>query len=255
MSWGATLREAAFAGVPPALRPVATFHYRRARMQTDPEMELLCQALHAGVRAIDVGANEGLYTHAFARTGAQVEAFEPLPACHAVLRAYARRRRGVSAHPVALGAAAGTAMLSVPRRNGRAVTGHASLEPRGGDVDRVTVDVRTLDSYGFDRVAVLKVDVEGHELSVIRGARETITRWRPLLLLELEQRHLAFPLAQAFAEVLSLGYLGQFVDGASGLAPLDRFDPLEHQRAERADVPGARYVNNFLFTPLAGMTA
>jgi hypothetical protein len=47
------------------------------------------------------------------------------------------------------------------------------------------VDVRTLDSFGFNDVRFIKADVEGSEREVLDGARETIARDRPMLLLEL----------------------------------------------------------------------
>ena len=253
MTWRARLREKAFAGLPPALRPVATYHYRRVRLQTDPEMEELCAVLRPGVRAIDVGANEGLYTHAFARTGALVEAFEPLPACHDVLAAYGRWRSRVCIHPVALGAQERMATLSVPHQNGRPVTGHASLEPRTGGAARLDVQVKTLDSFAFSNVAVIKVDVEGHELSVLRGAVATIRRWHPLLLLEIEQRHVSVPIASVFEEVSALGYRGEFIDATGARLALEYFDLTRHQRADKADTPSPEYVNNFIFRPAAGV--
>src|SRR5262249_56409692 len=50
---------------------------------------------------------------------------------------------------------------------------------------RFEVEVRTLDSYGFTDVRVIKVDVEGGEMDVLEGARQTILRDRPALIVEL----------------------------------------------------------------------
>lgn len=197
---------------------------------------------------IDVGANEGVYTHAFARTGARVEAFEPQADLAAVLRKYAARRPRVRVHDVALGATEGTGVLRVPLHNGRAVAGHATLARDDVRGVESTVRVRTLDAFAFDEVRAIKIDVEGHELEVVRGARETIRRWGPTLLVELEQRHQRRPLAEAFAEILALGYAGFFLDRAAGLRPLAEFSPAEHQSPQNADRLGARYINNFLFT-------
>jgi FkbM family methyltransferase len=51
----------------------------------------------------------------------------------------------------------------------------------------VTVDVATLDSFHLDEVGFIKADVEGHELPVLRGATETLRRWRPTILTEVEE--------------------------------------------------------------------
>src|SRR6266568_3035020 len=50
------------------------------------------------------------------------------------------------------------------------------------------VEVRTLDSFEFSDVAMIKIDVEGHEEAVVAGAEETIRRCRPSLLIESEER-------------------------------------------------------------------
>ena len=50
---------------------------------------------------------------------------------------------------------------------------------------RFDVEMRTLDSYGFTDVRILKIDTEGTEMEVIEGGRETILRDRPALIVEL----------------------------------------------------------------------
>jgi FkbM family methyltransferase len=244
-----TVRARVLRALPASLQPVAQFHFRRLKATLDPEMAVACRLLRPGVTAIDVGANNGLYTHAFARTGARVEAFEPQSACLHILRSYERGRRNVRVHDVALGDREGEAVLHVPRQNGVSVSGHARIGGVDGDAERQAVAVRTLDSFGFPDVAVIKVDVEGHEAAVLRGAAETIRRWRPMLIVEIEQRHLAAPIASAFEQVLSLGYDGSFLD-AGETKPIARFDAARHQRAGNAD-NGGYYINNFVFTPRA----
>lgn len=50
------------------------------------------------------------------------------------------------------------------------------------------VEARTLDSFGFTDVSLIKIDVEGHELEVLNGAMETIRRWHPTLVLEMGKK-------------------------------------------------------------------
>jgi FkbM family methyltransferase len=255
MSLTSRLRVAAFSRLPKHWQPVASYHYYRMRSFLDPEVAVVSGCLGTGLRAIDVGANEGVYTHAFASTGAQVEAFEPHPTCLEVLRAYARRHRNVRLHGIALGDHAHTATLHVPKISGRVVPARASLEPVAAEAQRYPVEVRTLDSFNFDDVAVIKIDVEGRELDVLRGARETVMRCRPMLLLEIEQRHLRVPMQDVFAAVTDMGYAGSFLLPHIGAQPLHTFDPLAYQRAANADRPHALYVNNFIFSPNAKVFA
>jgi FkbM family methyltransferase len=252
MTWTSALRVAAIARLPESWRPAATYRYYRARSRLDRELPIVCRALRAGVIAVDVGANEGVYTHAFARTGALVEAFEPQPDCLRVLRSYARRHPNVHVRGEALGATDCEGTLRVPLRHGHVVSGWASLRDAGhtGAEPAVehNVQIRTLDSFAFPDVAVIKIDVEGYELDVIRGARQTIATCRPLLLVELEQRHHSDPITSAFNQFAALGYAGAFVE-ARGIRPLSEFELAIHQPLANADIPGARYVNNFIFMP------
>lgn len=255
MRWTSTLRAAAFERLPHSWQPVATYHYYRARSLLDPELAIVCNELRPGVRAIDVGANEGVYTHAFARTGAMVEAFEPEPGCLRVLRSYARSRPAITVHPEAVGSAPGMATLYVPAVDGRRVTGRGSLDPAAarqasGDpnsMDKIDVRVTTIDSFAFTDVAVIKIDVEGRELDVLDGARATVARWRPTLLVEIEQRHTGRPVKESFGTIEQLGYRGEFRTAEGDVLPTSAFDAAVHQNVQWADRPDAPYVNNFIF--------
>ena len=71
---------------------------------------------------------------------------------------------------------------------------------------RFDVEVRTLDSYAFRDVRAIKVDVEGSEMAVLEGGRETILRDRPALIVELLTGAHADPVAvtQAICATLRL---------------------------------------------------
>jgi FkbM family methyltransferase len=66
---------------------------------------------------------------------------------------------------------------------------HVNAYDGNGGIQRV-VRTATLDQlvgeHGFERVDLIKIDVEGHELSVLRGARETLVTYRPTLFLEVK---------------------------------------------------------------------
>lgn len=251
MTWTHSIRSGVFARLPKSWQPVANYHYYRLRSQLERELPLVCRVLRPGCCAVDVGANEGVYTHAFARTGARVEAFEPLPQCLDVLRSYQRVHPAVSVHEEALGSADGWATLHVPMRGGLLINGRASLDAgtssdSGADFP---VRVRTLDSFALPKVDLIKIDVEGREADVIRGALQTIAMHRPILLVEIEQRHQTAPIRGVFDLIAGLGYTGRFVHPQRGMLRIDEFDAGTHQAPRNADTAGAFYINNFIFTP------
>lgn len=128
----------------------------------------------------DVGANVGTFASMLLTEFPQatVHAFEPHPRNYARLQSLGTRYNRVKCHNVALGDAEGTATL-YDRADGDG-SSHASLhesvisELHGQGVVEVGVRVVTLDTIaeeqGVDYVDYLKIDTEGHELAVLKGA-------------------------------------------------------------------------------------
>ncbi|MEU0398720.1 FkbM family methyltransferase [Streptomyces sp. NPDC006197] len=188
----------------------AALGWAAARMPfVEDEIAGLRAFVRPGDVCVDVGAEYGLYTWALAplvgRTG-RVHSVEPLPGPARWL-AFAAGALGcgnVSVHRTALGARPGRGHLSLPRRHGLPVHGRAYLDvgARGAGPNSefrtsrpVRTRVHTLDQLvrtaGMRRVSFVKADVEGAELALLHGAGETLDRFRPTLLLEIEDRHLA----------------------------------------------------------------
>ncbi|HEY4215958.1 MAG TPA: FkbM family methyltransferase [Gemmatimonadaceae bacterium] len=236
--------------LPARVQPAVRYHYERWRGLLERELPLFCDMVQAHDLVVDVGANVGIYTHALAKRGAAIEAFEPQPWCAEVLRAYASGNSHIRVHNIALGAADASVVLRVPIVDGRLQRGSASLVETDmtTPAETIDVDVRTLDSFGFDRVRAMKIDVEGAELGVLRGAAETIARGHPLLLVEIEQRHHAGSIDPVFAEIESMGYRGEFLLPDRGWRPLAEFRADVHQRVSALN--GGLYINNFLFRGL-----
>jgi FkbM family methyltransferase len=159
---------------------------RKERRRGEPELGILDTLVPRGRMAIDVGANRGIYSYALARCAREVHAFEPHPQLSSLVARLLRGR--VTVHPCALSDRDGSAALRIPEGL-RGTDWHllGTLEDAPGDrrQRRVEVEVRTLDGFAFEDVGFLKIDVEGHELAVLAGARETIGRSRPSLLVEL----------------------------------------------------------------------
>ncbi len=234
--------------LPPRLQVPIKYLYGRIRNELEPEMALLPALVSRGDHVIDVGGNRGTYAFRLHQLGARVEVFEPNPVCLRVLNNWAQHHEAVSVHAVALSDNSGTAELAIPiDQAGVEHDASASIEHGADSAVRIeTVPIRTLDSFGFRDAVLIKIDVEGHEQSVIEGAVKTIAASAPALLVEIEQRHLSKPINQVFERIQALGYQGYFLR-RNRLVPIVRFDPEEHQPLSAFTQGTGCYFNNFLF--------
>lgn len=152
------------------------------------ELDLLIQALAARqlLRSdglcLDIGANIGNHALFFAPHFAEVLAFEPNPRTFALLQVNATLMPNVRCFNIGLSDAQGAAQLAVPADN----IGMATLQP-GANGDAVACRLQRLDDLpelAGRRVALMKIDVEGHESAVLRGARALLLRDRPVVVFE-----------------------------------------------------------------------
>lgn len=197
--------------------------------------------LHRPGTILDVGAHDGLLALPLSRLpGARLLAFEPLPSAFARLRLAVLAEYGaipphIELRPEALGAAPGLATLSVPVLAGVPQEQWASTAKdyarfESVQVQRHQVPVVTIDSLDLPDLQHVKLDAEGYEQEVLEGARETLRRCRPVLSLELEERHRPGCTGAVPALLGALGYETRFfLDGE--FRPLTAFDAAVMQRA------------------------
>lgn len=130
------------------------------------------------VAAIDVGAHVGLWSWQMVWDFATVLAFEPMPAHRACWIANMEGIDDAVLSSYALGEIAGVATLATRTPNSSGDTG---IMPDGSGVQ---VHLTRLDDLHPAGVDLLKIDCEGYELFVCRGARETLLRCRPVVIVE-----------------------------------------------------------------------
>ncbi len=154
------------------------------------------EALTPASCVLDVGASFGLFTlGACTRvTAGRVYAFEPAPAAADLLARHVRLNAAearVECVRAAVGDHEGACTLHVPPRSAMSsfARSNARLRPEWDDaaVTAIEVPVVTLDAFCAGRGVVpdvIKIDVEGAEVLVLRGARDTLARHRPVLFCE-----------------------------------------------------------------------
>lgn len=201
---------------------------------------------------IDIGSNIGIYAYGFSLFSRKVESFEPVSMCTEMLRAYSARNPSITVHNLGLSDHQGNATLYIPYI-GETITpnvGLASFSDPGGSREVLPIEIKRLDDFAFLDVGIIKIDVEGYELEVLRGAIETIRREKPLLLVEIEQRHLGERLmAEVFDFIKALGYSGCYYQHGN-YHPLAEFSYEKCQRPFLQNVYADGYVNNFIFEPI-----
>ena len=82
-----------------------------------------------------------------------------------------------------------------------------------GDIETFEIKSKKLDNFTFsNRISFIKIDVEGHEMSVIKGAENTIKQYKPTLLVEIEEKHSKQKVLDSINYINSLGYESFFYD-------------------------------------------
>jgi len=161
----------------------------------EKELFLVPQLLSAGATVFDIGANDGIYAFNLSRLvgpKGYVVSVEPGRRAFRALKRLVGEEglTNVRLHRAAVGAAPGKANLFVPD-----YTKTAQIDC-GGHIEgpRETVEMLTVDAlarrHRITSLDLLKADVEGAELLVLRGAQSVLTQLKPHLILELADVHL-----------------------------------------------------------------
>jgi FkbM family methyltransferase len=191
----------------------------------------------------DIGANVGAFTLAAAAQlpDGEVHAFEPWSTHLERLSANISLNgfSNIHVNPFALGKETGSAILHIIDPVN---TGMATLYPEEtglifSSIKQSQVSCQVLDDYvrekDITRLDMMKIDVEGAELNVLEGGRETLERFHPKLLMELNPGHLARAGATAdsiFALLSKYGYSIARIEHDSKLTPLGGpEDLIQHQ--------------------------
>lgn len=154
----------------------------------EPELQYLRRICPRHGIAIDIGANLGYYTFAMARQFNRVYGFEANRQVSAPIRTSGLHN--VHLVDKGLSNTERDAVLYIPIVDGLALSGWASLGtencPDATDHVEQVVELTTLDAFSIDGVDLIKIDVEGHELEVLEGARRTITTSMPIMIVEIK---------------------------------------------------------------------
>ena len=172
--------------------------------------------LRPGANVIDVGAHIGAFTLDASRAvgeAGRVFAIEPLSQSFKLLQMNleANKIKNVATFHIAAGDHDGTVVLNIYKSSASASVGQRSEK----EVRKEEVQIRTLDSLSeevrWPRIDFIKINVEGHELAVLEGARQIISRYSPRVALD---THKFGPSQEAVVALLHESYSRVEVDGS-----------------------------------------
>jgi FkbM family methyltransferase len=162
--------------------------YERYKGIWDAEyLEVLAKLVHPGTTVIDVGANVGFYTRRFAvwvRPGGEVIAIEPEEVNFLTLKRVIARRGLMNVLGVQGVASEGAGSLYL-QKNPFHPADHR-IADTGVKVRAVTID-NVLRERGWPKVSLMKIDVQGAEERVLRGAMGTLRELRPAVFMEVDE--------------------------------------------------------------------
>ncbi len=162
----------------------------------DEFIETVCKLLDEHERGIafDVGANFGCWTLPLVKHAEFVWAFEPQKCCADLITRSLTASGIHNARVVNAAVGASLGIVAVPQLDIDADANFGGISLIGENDQQTNapkspVQMAALDDYDYaGRVSFIKIDVEGGELDVLKGARRIIARDRPIMMMEMDHK-------------------------------------------------------------------
>ena len=225
------------------------FFYFSITKRGDKDIFWVENYLSENATFIDVGANKGLFSFvASQKPSVDVHTFEPNPLYHKRLQ---RLIPSNNFYPLALSDFEGTTEMKVPVFGEKQIGTRGTLnidflEEEETSQEVFDIEVSTLDTlFKHTKVHFIKIDVEGHELNVLKGAAQVLLRDSPLLLVEIEKRHSSKKAELVFDLLENYGYVAFHLVSKGVVARANKGFLCDYQKDD--DFGTVRYINNFFF--------
>jgi len=197
---------------------------RAIKNNYEKELSIIGNFTDKNKEAVDVGVYRGVYTYKLSKEFKHVHAFEPNPLIYPFLeKNLTKIVKNMTLKNLALSDSNGDVNLRIPSRSKSIFKtnyeeiyklGCATIH-EGNKIDNKNnfkVKKIKLDDLLEDKnISFVKIDVEGHEREVITGSKKIIKKNKPVLLVEIEERHNNFPILDTIEFVKNFGYNSYFV--------------------------------------------
>lgn len=222
--------------------------------KVEPEFLWIKNILSTDAVFMDVGANVGAYLFTLENylKPENVYAFEPNPQ---LFKRLGRLFPKVNLSSVALSDISTIAEFKIPVINGEKIHTRGTLQTSIKEKNEEKtilqkVEVKPLDDLDLKlrKLDFIKIDVEGNEMQTLRGAKKTIEKFKPILMVEMEQRHHEDNLWTLISEIADWGYSVNYLDRESLKLKTLTEEFLNQQNPD--NVKNYKdYINNIVFLP------
>ena len=193
----------------------------------EPYMNVIFERyIHKDSVVIECGCHIGVHTVKMASLCKTIYGFEPMPDTYHVLAKNIRLNGIQNAVLYKKGVADKSGMTKYAwsiagNPGGSGLANNPMGVPSWCPPMDKTIDVElmTIDSMNLDRLDFMKLDVEGYEPLVIKGAINTITKYKPVIVMEIWKSHYTTEIdlqyaTELFKDLLDIGYAVKYVAGA-----------------------------------------
>ena len=222
---------------------------RSIRNNDEEEIRLVKNFIIPNSDSIDVGVYRGVYTYEMSKYSKLVHAFEPNPVLFENIEKNLKKIiKNISFYNCALSDKDESVRLKVPIRNKNYnrnnyeeyfQMGKATIHQKNiiDEFESFDIQTKKLDDFNFtNKISFIKIDVEGHEIEVIKGSEKTIKKNKPTLLVEIEEKYTQKKVNETLKYINSLGY--------------NSFYFKDNKLNNTNDLNDLNSFNNFIFKPL-----
>jgi FkbM family methyltransferase len=198
---------------------------RAIKKKYEKELTLIKKFTDKSKEAIDIGVYRGVYSYELAKYFKFVHAFEPNPLIFPYLsKNLTKVIKNLKLYDIALSDKSGEVNLRIPNRTKSLFKknveelyklGCATIHNENvfNKYHQFNVKKNKLDNLIKSKnIGFIKIDVEGHELEVINGARKLIKENKPILLIEIETKHTKKNINETINTINQYGYKSYFYE-------------------------------------------
>lgn len=215
----------------------------------EKELKIIDKFADKSKDALDIGVYRGIYSYKLSQNFKNIHSFEPNPLLFPYLNKNLKKIiTNIKLYNFALSNSNGETELKLPLRSKSLFKenieelyqlGAATMHPNNkvAKYKKVPIMTRKLDDIKIEnKINFIKIDVEGHEKNVLQGGIETIKNNKPILLIEIEERHTKTAVSEIIDYINSIGYK-TFISKDYDLINIEKKKDLSEE-------------NNFFFLPL-----